>query len=328
MRRSTVSVAIATFNRRTMVRQAIDAALNQTHPPREVCVADDASTDGTGSLLDAFCQNEPKLSVLHQPSNTGGVENWNAAIRMTTGEYIAWCSDDDRFLPDHLAASVRFLDDHPEIGLVHSSFVDVIESDEGCFQEPRSLRFRRPVMLDRNSLVTYMLRFYDWPFHPSTIVMRRRVWDTVGGFDPRFALADTDWFLRAVEAFPIAMLARHGVLNRRHPGNWSNQLGSARMQREIRLMVENCIERLYPNDPLTRFAWKQIWGGNVRLRLLLTMAARIRAGQSDAACLAWRDAIGDLLPPFVESAGDRLVRYLSSHTPLRPQHARERVSPL
>lgn len=328
MRNSTVSVAIATFNRCLMVQQTIEAALGQTLPPFEVCVADDASTDGTGSVLNALAQTQPRLRVLHQAANTGGVENWNSAIQMTTGEYIAWCSDDDRFLSDHLAASVSFLDNHPAIGLVHSSFVDVIESNEGCFREPRSLRFHRPSVLDQNSLLTYMLRFYDWPFHPSTIVMRREVWDTVGGFDPKFALADTDWFLRAAEAFPVAMLPRHGVLNRRHRGNWSNRLGSTKMQREIRVMVDNCIERLHARAPLTKLAWKHIWGWNVRLRLLLTMAARIRGGESAAACLAWQDALGDLLPGWVESWGDKLVRFLASHSSPRPQQARERVSPL
>jgi len=99
----TVSVAIATYNRAAMVCQGIEAALVQTQTPFEVCVADDASTDGTWPALQEFSRREPHLRVFRHGKNTGGVGNWNFAIAQTSGDYIAWCSDDDRFLPDHLA---------------------------------------------------------------------------------------------------------------------------------------------------------------------------------------------------------------------------------
>jgi succinoglycan biosynthesis protein ExoO len=47
----TISVAIATYNRAAMVPAAIRAALEQSRPPIEVVVADDASTDSTGAVV-------------------------------------------------------------------------------------------------------------------------------------------------------------------------------------------------------------------------------------------------------------------------------------
>ena len=61
-----VSVAIATFNRAAMVRQAIDAALEQTRPPDEIVVADDASTDATWEALKQLAAGEPR--VAHFPA--------------------------------------------------------------------------------------------------------------------------------------------------------------------------------------------------------------------------------------------------------------------
>jgi glycosyltransferase involved in cell wall biosynthesis len=327
----TVSVSIATYNRAAMVGQAIDAALAQTLPPLEIVVADDASTDGTWSMLTERASQEPRLRVFRQKKNTGGVENWNFAIRQTKAAYIAWCSDDDRFLPGHLASSVAFLESHPAVGLVHSGFLDAIESESASEIQPRPLRFTSDAVLDKESLLTYLTRYYDWPFHPSTIVMRRKVWNEVGPFDPTYALMDTDWFVRAVEKYPVAMLARHGVLNRRHPGNWSNRLGSAKMQGEILHIVEGAIDRLFARQPVTRVVWKSIWRNNVRARLLLTLLARAASGHTDAACATWKllaEGTGLHLPAPLRRAGEFLIRRWSSRRTPAVQDARQRVSPL
>ena len=138
-------------------------------------------------------------------------------------------------------------------------------------------------------------------------MLRRQVWERVGPFHPVYALADTDWFVRAVEQFPAAMLARHGVYNRRHPGNWSNRLGSARMQREIFEIVEGAIDRRWPEPAsAAAWAWKALWRTNVRMRLLLTLRARLRSGHADAACAAWdmlTQGTGRKMPDSVSAHG-------------------------
>lgn len=332
MSNPTVSVAIATYNRAAMVCQGIDAALLQTRAPFEICVADDASTDGTWPALREFALRVPRVRIFRHEKNTGGVGNWNFAIAQTRGDYIAWCSDDDRFLPDHLAASVEYLEAHPEIGLVHSGFVDAIETASGAaITESRPPRFAHDTMLDREGLLLYLIRYYDWPFHPSTIVMRRAVWQDVGPFDKKYALADTDWFVRAVEKFPVAMLARNGVLNRRHPGNWSNRVGSAKMQREIFEIIEAAVNRLHSANPVRRALWKWAWRMNVRLRLLLTVRARIRTGHAEAACSAWSqlwDGTGLRLPRFLRRVGEVSIQKLAGRRAPQFEDARQSVSPL
>jgi len=90
-----------------------------------------------------------------------------------------------------LEASIHYLAEHPETGMVHSSFVDVWETPLGTAREARLLRSERPLLLDRRRLFGYLTRYYDWPFHPSTLVMRREVWERTGPFDAVYALADT-----------------------------------------------------------------------------------------------------------------------------------------
>ncbi|MGH9646652.1 MAG: hypothetical protein ACRD4E_07535, partial [Bryobacteraceae bacterium] len=167
--------------------------------------------------------------------------------------------------------------------------------------------------------------------HPSTLVLRREVWQRVGPFQPAYALADTDWFVRAVEQFPAAMLARHGVYNRRHAGNWSNRLGSARMQREIFEIVEAAIERQWPKATLQRRVWRTLWRTNVRVRLLLTLRARLKSCHADAACAAW-DVLtcctGRKLPNSATDAGVMAIRWWCGRREPSFKDSRQSVSPL
>jgi glycosyltransferase involved in cell wall biosynthesis len=328
----TVSVAIATYNRAQMVTEAIRAAVHQTREPDEVVVSDDASTDSTGSVVEEIARRDPRVSLIRREKNSGGVANWNAAIDATRGDFIAWCSDDDRFLPDHLEASLEYLDRHPEIGMVHSGFVDAIESKGRSEWVPRRLRAERPLIVNRNNLIRYMIRYYDWPFHPSTLVFRRAVWERTGPFDPGFALADTDWFVRVAENFPTALLPRHGVLNRRHPGNWSNRIGSARMQLEILEIVERAIGRRFQGAGLgwpQRIFWRTIWRTNVRMRLIWTLGMRLAGGQEPAACATWRALVQcSFQSQGLDAMGCAAIRWWCARREAVLREAGENVSPL
>jgi len=323
----TISVAIATYNRAPMVREAVLAALSQSRAPEEIVVSDDASTDGTAGMIEALSSADARVRLIRHSRNSGGVGNWNAAIEATRGDLIAWCSDDDRFLPGHLQASAACLEAHPEIGLVHSGFVDAIETAEG---ESRELRGLRPAsVLTLSGLFPYLIRYYDWAFHPSTIVMRRKVWEQVGPFDPAYQFSDSEWFLRVVEKFPVASLSRHGVLNRRHPGNWSNQLGSAHLQREMFEMVDRAMVRDLQGP--RKILWRAAWRANVKARLALTLRARLKSGHGDAACSAWHGILQDTgfhAPVWMERAGEAFLRRMCAGREPQFPNRRQRVSPL
>jgi len=161
--------------------------------------------------------------------------------------------------------------------------------------------------------------------------MRREVWENTGPFDAAYALADTDWFVRAAERFPVALLPRHGVLNRRHSGNWSNRVGSARMQAEIFEIVERAMVRRWPRGGAGRVCWRAVWRANVRLRLLLTARARLRSGHGDAAAAAWSTlarATGTRALAWLDGPGQRWIRHSAARYQPGLPEARQSVSPL
>ena len=226
---------------------------------------------------------------------------------------------------------MEYLETHPKTGMVHSSFVDAWEGPTGTVEEARLLRSGEPLVTDRRSLFRYMTRYYDWPFHPSTLVMRREVWDRTGPFDPQYALADTDWFVRAAERFRVAMLPRYGVLNRRHAGNWSNRVGSARMQAEIFEIVERAMLRRWPRGGPGRACWRGLWRANVRARLLLTVRARMRSGHGNAAGAAWSTLThrtGTRALEWLDGPGQWWIRHSAARHATGLSETRASVRPL
>lgn len=292
---SKVSVAIGTWNRIDMVRFTIHAALNQTMRPYEIVVFDDNSPDETYSLLKDEFKDFKSVKFYKQKVNTGGVPNWNAAINACSGDYIAWCSDDDQWFIHHLQNAIDFLanPDNHSVGMTHSSFCTIFESanqdfvkfpriDENILEEvsKSSTRGNKVKIVSKENVLNYYLKFYNYPFHPSTLVFRREVWEAVGEFNDEFELADTDWFLRVSKLYDVAYLPHYGVLNRRHEGNWSNKMGSVQMQREQYYMVASALQ-LLPfslNKLWLTIAWKALFN-QILIRIYIS---RSRGGYYDA----------------------------------------------
>jgi hypothetical protein len=173
-----------------------------------------------------------------------------------------------------------------------------------------------PRTLDALSAIVYLLQNYSWPFHASTLVFRRSTWRALGGFNPAYELADTDWFLRCAAHAPIGFLAERHLLNRRHPGNLSNAMGSVAMHREVNDIVRSAIDRL-PPDP-RKAALRLVWESFCAYRVGRLALARARAGEREVTYEAAKLIVEHLPfasetpPEQLRRATDRFTR-LASH---------------
>src|SRR4051794_12189716 len=109
-----VCAVLVTYNRSTLLREALAALLRQTRPVERILVVDNASTDGTRSMLgDEF----PQVDVLTLPENVGSAGGFHAGIAHAFGrgfEWI-WTLDDDAIAePSALAALLAARLDFPE----------------------------------------------------------------------------------------------------------------------------------------------------------------------------------------------------------------------
>jgi glycosyltransferase involved in cell wall biosynthesis len=115
-----ISVILPVYNREHSVARAIRSVLGQTHPPLELIVVDDGSTDGTRAVLESFAS---QITVIERP-HAGAYVARNRGLRHAHGELIAFIDSDDVWLPDRLASQLPLMN-RPEVGLVFGDVVHV-----------------------------------------------------------------------------------------------------------------------------------------------------------------------------------------------------------
>lgn len=176
-----VSVIIPAYNQGEFIGDAIQSVLDQTYQNFEVIVVNDASTDHTDEVVRRF--TDKRLKYIVHPNNSRLPATRNTGMRASQGEILALLDADDMFLPEKLQFHVKFLAEHPEVGVSYNSRFNLHYSSKEI------AGIWRPPM--RVGLVDLILGF---PFAPSDMVVRRDWAFKVGLFDPAMGTAeDTDF---------------------------------------------------------------------------------------------------------------------------------------
>jgi glycosyltransferase involved in cell wall biosynthesis len=194
-----VSVVIATRDRPQMLREAARAALTQEYDGLvELVVVHDQSPVDNG-LVEELLGDAPMHRSVRVVSNErapGLAGARNQGIGVATGELVAFCDDDDYWLPGKLDRQVALLQAHPECSIVTCG----IRVQYGEEEFDRALD--RPVITFQD-----LLRDRMTELHPSTFLMRRA--DVVDGFGlvdeqvPGSYGEDYEFLLRASRRGPV-----------------------------------------------------------------------------------------------------------------------------
>lgn len=112
-----LSIVIATYNRATLLLDALKSVIRQSAPAQEweCVVVNNNSSDNTSERFAEFAGEHPEynLRIVDEP-NQGLSYARNRGIRESVGEYIAIIDDDEHIAEDFVAAYIRLFDDVPE----------------------------------------------------------------------------------------------------------------------------------------------------------------------------------------------------------------------
>lgn len=112
-----VSVIIPTFNRREFLKETLFAIFNQTYQNFELIVISDKSSDETAFMISAINDNRIRFYQLEVKSNGPGFVR-NYGIKKSKGSLIAFCDDDDLWMPEKLEKQVAVMQSKKEIAIV------------------------------------------------------------------------------------------------------------------------------------------------------------------------------------------------------------------
>lgn len=111
-----VSIALTTYNGEKYLREQLDSILLQTIQDFEVVVCDDRSCDSTWCILEEYAQKDSRFKIHRNEKNLGFLKNFEQAISLCTGDYIALCDQDDIWLNNHVQILLEHISDYTLCG--------------------------------------------------------------------------------------------------------------------------------------------------------------------------------------------------------------------
>ena len=178
-----ISVIIPTYNRADKIENSIRSVLNQTYQNVEVLVIDDASTDNTENIVRNI--KDERLSYIRMPENGGASVARNEGVRYATGEWIAFHDSDDVWRPDKLEKQIAYRDKNKECDLIYTAYLMHFANGEEILVPNASMvgdweADMFDTLLQNNTIGA------------PTILMRKSVFNEVGGFDTSWNCLE-DW---------------------------------------------------------------------------------------------------------------------------------------
>lgn len=200
-----VSVIIPFFKQEAFLLETLDSVLQDGYPNLEIIIVDDGSPTPASAVLPVH-----GTWILLRTENRGPSAARNCGFRMSTGEYLLFPDSDDRLTTGSIASHVDLLVTRPEAALSFGAAATMNQQGERI-APPAICRARANYflkLLEGNMIST-----------PGAALIRRSVFQQVGGFDEAFRMAeDYLLYLRLAIRYPFLRNPKC-VLERRIHGN-------------------------------------------------------------------------------------------------------------
>ncbi len=239
-----VSVVIPNYNYGRFIQEAVRSVLAQTRVPDEVIVVDDGSTDDSIERLAEFGD---RIQVIRQAQSGVGVAR-NVGARASSGNVIAFLDSDDIWMPDKLERQLALLESDSSIGMVTCN---MRRFGNGSEREIFAHRLRT------NNPHHFLLMNEDVVVSGSAIMLRRELFDELGGFDESRELhpsEDWEFFYRVMRRAQIVAVEQVLVKYRSHGAN-----GSANVLAGEQSMYMALSKILNESDEIPRSFKRRCW---------------------------------------------------------------------
>lgn len=180
-----ISVGVPVYNGEKYVQIALDALLEQTFSDFEIIICDNASTDGTRAICEAYAARDPRIRYVRNAKNIGANANFHLAFTRARGQYFLWNSVDDYFAPEYLEKCKAVLDADAgavlccaKVNVVDEAGAIIEQSNDTqeLPQESAAARFKQKFLQDERNNTLYGLIRAD-------VLRRTRVVENYTGSD-------------------------------------------------------------------------------------------------------------------------------------------------
>lgn len=131
-----VTIGLPVYNGENYLEEAICSLLAQTFTDFELIISDNASSDRTRSICEAFAAADERVRYSRLNENLGAAANYNRILPTARGAYFKWAAHDDRCKPDYLKTCIDALDSQPAAVLAYPATA-VIDENGGVMRTYR-----------------------------------------------------------------------------------------------------------------------------------------------------------------------------------------------
>lgn len=222
MNKPLISIIIPAHNGAAYLAEAIQSALNQTHPLIEILVIDNGSKDHTAQIAQSY----PEVRYIYL-ANSDTTYARNYGISLAQGSLIAFLDQDDLWSPDKLTKQLSVIE--------NNSKIEGVVCEQQMFLEPGH---KKPHWLKQE-----FLEKTEPAYLPSALLVKRETLEKLHLFNPTFSLtSDVDWFFQAKHSgIEIALLPEALVQRRIHGDNASNRCHV--IQKEILSIIRHSLQK-------------------------------------------------------------------------------------
>ena len=107
---NSVTVIIPAYNAEVCLARCLDSVFCQEHPPEQVVVVNDGSTDDTRTITASYADRIEYF----EHDNQGPGASRNQGLRVARGDFVAFLDADDYWRPGFLSQCISFLENHPD----------------------------------------------------------------------------------------------------------------------------------------------------------------------------------------------------------------------
>jgi glycosyltransferase involved in cell wall biosynthesis len=144
-----ISIALTTFNGKSLLREQLDSILTQTYQNYEVVMSDDGSESDTIAILNEFCEKDSRFRWSRSPLERGYRKNTENAIMLCKGEIIILCDQDDVWFPNKIQLHVDAYKDKTVMWAINRFVITDGEGKEiGYIEETLPDYYRHKTMLE------------------------------------------------------------------------------------------------------------------------------------------------------------------------------------
>ncbi|HQT23764.1 MAG: hypothetical protein B7X86_11835 [Sphingobacteriales bacterium 17-39-43] len=247
-----VSIALCTYNGEAYLREQLDSIVNQSYPAIELIAVDDCSSDNTLKILEEYAAKYPYIQVFVNRQNLGYIRNFEKALRLCNGDFIALSDQDDIWDLRKIEKQVKAIGNH--LLIYHDSeFVD---------QNGQSLHRKMSDIMNlyRGNQPEAFLFFNCISGH--SVLMKKELRDELLPFPNAYFhdwwmgyvatnLGSIDFINESLVKYRQHQKADTNILKRKRDNTLRNPLSAAMKYERKMLWIKSCVD--YPKNKNPEF---------------------------------------------------------------------------